>query len=36
MKRHLIATALMPFPTAASAAAPIVVHRDPGFGYCEK
>ena len=36
MKRHLIAAALMLLSAAASAATPIIVHRDPGCGCCEK
>src|SRR3546814_11759052 len=33
---HLAAAALMLSATAASAAGPIVVHRDPGCGCCEQ
>src|SRR3546814_2905840 len=36
MKFHLAAAALMLTATAASAAGPIVVHRDPGCGCCEQ
>lgn len=36
MKFHLAAAALMLSATAASAAGPIVVHRDPGCGCCEQ
>ncbi|WP_022682595.1 DUF411 domain-containing protein [Sphingobium bisphenolivorans] len=36
MKRQLIAATVMLLSTAASAATPIIVHRDPGCGCCEK
>ena len=36
MKFHLAAAVLMLSATAASAAGPIVVHRDPGCGCCEQ
>src|SRR3546814_20720799 len=36
MRFHLAAAALMLSATAASAAGPIVVHRDPGCGRCEQ
>jgi hypothetical protein len=36
MRSHLIAAALMLLSTAASAATPIIVHRDPGCRCCEK
>src|SRR3546814_16954940 len=36
MRFHLAAAALMLSATAASAAGPIVVHRDPGCGCCEQ
>ena len=36
LKRHLLGAALMLLATAANAAGPIVVHRDPGCGCCEQ
>ena len=36
LKRHLLGPALMLLATAANAAGPIVVHRDPGCGCCEQ
>ncbi|ANI79083.1 hypothetical protein EP837_02688 [Sphingobium sp. EP60837] len=36
MRRHLVAAVLMLLSTAAGAATPIIVHRDPGCGCCEK
>ena len=36
LKRHLLGAASLFLATAASAAGPIVVHRDPGCGCCEQ
>lgn len=36
LKRHLLGASLMLLATAANAAGPIVVHRDPGCGCCEQ